>query len=142
MTVTSAFVAIFSQLVNAKTAPYVATIFALVLLSFLWRYKARSKRQHQIVAVALLLWLVVPASVTAGALFHYSGPDNLRGVAFNEPAAIFIGAMFPLALIGTIILLAIGKGVRLNVAISGALLLFAQSCVLLISGCAVVGVCV
>jgi hypothetical protein len=81
-------------------------------------------------------------SVATGALFHFSGPDSLRGAVFNEPAAFFINSMFPLALVGTIILLSVGKGVRLNVAVSGTSLLFAQLFVWLISGCAVIGVCV
>jgi hypothetical protein len=142
MTVLGVFVAILSQLFNAQSAPYFAIILVALLFSFFWRYKTRSRRQHQIVFASLLLWLVIPMSVATGALFHFSGPDSLRGTVFNEPAAFFINSMFSLALVGTIILLSVGKGVRLNVAVSGTSLLFAQLFVWLISGCAVVGVCV
>jgi hypothetical protein len=132
---------IVEQLVTLETAPYLVGVLALGVGAFLWGRDRHTQSQRRVIAASIALWACIPASIMVAAIFHYSGPNDLRGVSYNEAAAVAVASIAAIAAFGSIALLAIGNGVRFNLAASGAGLVFAQFWVWLVSGCAVVGVC-
>jgi len=142
MTILGVLQSIVGELVNLETAPYVAGVVGLGLFAFFWRWRHHSPKQRRLIATSLWLWLCIPASIALGAIFHFSGPEDLRGVTYAWPAAIGVLALSVLALVGSTTLLVLSKGARSNLAASGAGLIFAQLGAWLVSGCAIVGRCV
>ena len=141
MTARGVLLAIVGELASWEAAPYLVGVLLLLLFAYFWGRKAHGPRQRRFVHASLLLWCCVPLSILAGAMFHFSGSDELRGIAVVKPAAVFVVSLSVAAALGSVALLVIGAGARLNLAASSVGLLFAQFWAWLAAGCAIVGRC-
>ena len=113
------FVANLSAITSTILGPEVQLLTALAVplgvFALLHRRHLRTPKQRRLVVAALLLWCLVPASLLLGAAFAFSGQAQVRGIEFNEPAALTVWFSFGFAVVGAVVLVALGRGVRLNV---------------------------
>jgi hypothetical protein len=142
MTTLEVFAAIYSEFLHPQLIPYALAALALTAFAWFWRKSFHSPKQRRAIHLALSLWLVGPVAALIGAFFHFDGPSTSRGITFNEPASFAVGALLPLCVVLGVGLILFGKGVRINVAMAIVPVLFVQVWVGLISGCAIVGVCI
>jgi len=136
------FTTIYSVLLSPKVIPYALAALALTTFAWFWRRSFHSSKQRRAIHLALSLWLFGPVAALIGALFHFNGPAASRGVEFNEPASIAVGALLLLCVVLGIGLIAFARGARINVAAAIVPVLFVQFWVGFASGCAIVGACV
>lgn len=142
MTILEVFAAIYSELLFPEAIPYALAALAFSAFSWFWHRSFHSSKQRQAIHIAMLLWLLNPITALIGAIFHFSGPTASRGVTFNEPASFAVGALLLLCAILGIVLVSVARGARINVVAAIVPVLFVQFWVSLISGCAIVGVCI
>ena len=142
MTFIETFVAILAEPLTAETAPYVVAILTTPIVAYVWGMKRRTLRQDRVMLASALLWLAIPVNAMVGAAFRYSGSSESRGVVFSEFGAMLSASVLPALALVAVVLLLLGRGIRINV--TGVLvpLLLAQFWVALFSGCAIVGACV
>jgi len=141
MTFMEVFAAIFSEFLYVEMMPYVVVVLVVPVVAYLHGRERRTTRQRRVVLVSVLLWLAVPVSGIIGAAFRFSAASNLRGDDFNQLGAMLSASILPTVAVASIFLIAVGSGVRANVAGLTLPLLFAQFWVSIIAGCAIVGVC-
>lgn len=134
--------AIFAEFLHADALPYAVVIIVVFALSAFWRRRSRTEHQGKMVGASLLLWLSVPVTALLGAAFRFSGPSQERGVTYNEVGAILTASILPLVVLGSVVIVILAKGVRINVSGITGSLIFVQFWFSLIAGCAVVGVCI
>jgi hypothetical protein len=142
MTGPEVLLAILLEIFRAEAVPYILGVAVLLLFAFFWRRGRHSTKQRRVITASLSLWLCVPVSILLAAAFRFSGPDALRGIAYAEPAAALVASMLIVAVVGSLVLLVFGRGVRANVTASALALVFVQFWAGLLAGCAIVGRCV
>lgn len=118
----------------------VASAVPLGLFALLHRRHIRTPRQRALVVAALLLWCLVPLSLVLGAAFAFSGPAEMRGIEFNGVAALTAWLFWGFAVVAGLVLVALARGVRLNVLAAVAPLIPTLGLVCFSAVAAIVGV--